>query len=124
MSIRSNGEADSNGDSDTDVQNSGITANNLSRKLKEYQLTLEKSHNIKVSFERKNSARLIILSKVTGDTDFTVPLLSQMSVEDCTAADVVTMAENAVTTPPLSDSTPQEDAPIKPPSPVTGKPKD
>ena len=120
----SNSKTDSNGDSYTDIQNSGITANNLSRKLKEYQLTLEKSHDIKVSFERKNSARLIILSKVTSDTDFTAPLPSQMTVEDCIVADVVTTAENTVTTPPISDSIPQEDAPIKPPSPVTDKPKD
>ena len=50
---------------------SGITANNLTRKIKEHQLILEKSHNIKASFNRTNTARLIILSKVTGDGIFT-----------------------------------------------------
>ena len=55
---------------------SGITANNLSRRIKENLLTLEKSHNIKASFNRTNTARLIILSKVTHDGDFTTPLPS------------------------------------------------
>jgi len=63
-------------DSNANSKESGITANNLSRRIKENLLTLEKSHNIKVSFERKNNARLISISKVTGDTDFTTPLPS------------------------------------------------
>ena len=52
------------------TDNSGITANNLTRRIKEHLLTLEKSHYIKVSFKPTNKARLIYLSKVTGDSDF------------------------------------------------------
>lgn len=61
---------ESDNDSKTALKSSGITPNNLSRKIKEHLLTLEKSHNIKASFERKNTARLIILEKVTNDSGF------------------------------------------------------
>jgi hypothetical protein len=53
------------------TDDSGITANNLTRRIKEHLLTLEKSHKIKVSFKPTNKARLIFLSKVTDDGDFT-----------------------------------------------------
>ena len=61
------------GDSKADSEKSGITANNLSRRIKENLLTLEKSHYIKVIFKPTNKARLISLSKVTGDSDFMPP---------------------------------------------------
>jgi hypothetical protein len=64
-------------DSKADSKETGITVGNLSRRIKENLLTIEKSRNIKVSFERKNTARLITLSKVTSDGDFTGGLLSQ-----------------------------------------------
>ena len=92
-------------DSKTELEQNRITANNLSRKLKEHQLTLEKSHNIKVSFERKNTARLIILSKVTNDSGFTASPPSQMGLDDVVApADVVTTENNAVTTAEIEDA--------------------
>jgi hypothetical protein len=58
-------------DSKTVTGDSGITANNLTRKIKGHLLTLEKSHYIKVSFNRTNTSRLINLQKVTGDSNFT-----------------------------------------------------
>jgi hypothetical protein len=64
------------GDSKTVTGGSGITTNNLTRRIKENLLTLEKSHNIKVSFTRTNTARLITLSTVTGDSNFTGAVLS------------------------------------------------
>ena len=66
-------------DSKLITESSGITINNLTRRITEHLLTLEKSHNIKVCFKATNKARLIILSKVTGDRDFTTPLLSPES---------------------------------------------
>ena len=47
----------------------GITANNLSKKIKENLLTFEKSYNILVSFERTKAARLITIVRVTDDGD-------------------------------------------------------
>jgi hypothetical protein len=84
-------------DSKTVTNDSGVTANNITRKIKEYLLTLEKSHNIKVSFTRTNTARLITLSKVTGDSIFT----------------------GAVLSPEKRDSNPDEGVSRKMPSPVT-----
>jgi hypothetical protein len=103
----------SGSDGKADSKENGITANNLSRKLKEHALTLEKSHSIKVSFERKNSARLIALSKVTSDTDFTTPIPSQVGIDDFITADVVTTAENAAATASTNDAPPPAD--VKPP---------
>jgi len=61
---------DDDNDSKVSLKEKGITANSLSRRIKEHLLTLEKSYNIKASFERKNTARLIILEKVTDDSSF------------------------------------------------------
>ena len=58
-------------DSKAISEESGITANNIRRKIEEHLLTLEKSHKIKASFKPTNKARLITLSKVTGDSVFT-----------------------------------------------------
>ena len=55
---------------------SGITANNLTRQIKEHQLTLEKSHKIKVLFKRTEAARLIMLTRMTDDSVFTGTVLS------------------------------------------------
>jgi len=63
-------------DSKADSKESGITPNNLTRRIKEHLLTLEKSHNIKALFNRTNTARLITLSKVTSDSVFTTQLPS------------------------------------------------
>ena len=73
-------------DSNAITQSNGITANNITRKIKEQTLTLEKTHNIRVSFSRTNSARLITLQKVTGDSKFTGGILSPVSSDsksDC-----------------------------------------
>jgi uncharacterized protein YerC len=86
-------------DGKTVTSGSGITANNLSRKIRANLLTLEKSHCIKVSFTRSNTARLITLSKVTGDSIFTGVGLS----------------------PGDSDSIKGEGVSRKIPSPVTGR---
>jgi hypothetical protein len=57
-------------DSKVIEKNSGIGTNNLTRKIKENLLTLEKTYNVKVSFNRTNSARLIFITKVTNDSIF------------------------------------------------------
>jgi len=68
------------------TEHSGITANNITRRIKQQSLTLEKSHNIKVSFTRTNTARLITMQKVTGDSKITggvpSPILSDSNL-DC-----------------------------------------
>lgn len=78
------------------AENSGITANNLTRKIKEHLLTLEKSHNIKALFNRSKTARLIILTKtatqcnhaenthaVTGDGNIAIPNPSGCILQSC-----------------------------------------
>ena len=64
------------GDNKAITKKYGITVNNLSRQIKENLLTLEKSHGIKAAINRTNSARIISLTRVTHDSDFTAPLSS------------------------------------------------
>ena len=88
-----------------------LSTNNLTRQIKEHQLTLEKSHKIKVSFSRTNAARLIILSKVTGDSVFTGTVPSpmerdgndDMGVSDKLPSPVTNTEETAKTQGFLSD---------------------
>lgn len=60
----------------------GITANNIRSKIIEHLLTLEKSHKIKVSYGRTNGMRWIRLTKVTGDSLFTLPTPSPNDSDD------------------------------------------
>jgi hypothetical protein len=50
-----------------------VTPNSLSRILKENSLTLENTHKIKVSFDRKKNVRIINIVKGDGDDDFSHP---------------------------------------------------
>jgi hypothetical protein len=138
-----------NSDGKADSKENGITANNLSRKLKEHQLTLEKSHSIKVSFDRKNSARLILLCKVTSDDDFTGVLpsptaegLDEVVSDDSVITDSLPVTSDTDFTvvvpsqaddappwdsgdalPPIRDSKPKRGVSRKKPSPVTNNSK-
>ena len=58
---------------------SKISSNNIKRKIEEEALTLEKSYNIKVSFNKTKSARFIILERVTGDSNFSTPSIKELS---------------------------------------------
>jgi len=48
----------------------GLTVNNVTRKIKENLLTLEKSSHIKALFNRTKAARMISLTKMIGDGVF------------------------------------------------------
>jgi len=65
------------------ADSSGITANNIKRKITDNLLTLEKSHSILVSFERTKAARLISMVRVTDDSASTgVPSSPELSPDE------------------------------------------